>query len=465
MTDRFEKYGQASDAASLAFQEGKFDVAFQHLTTCLDIDYQNGQILRRMGECAVMLQQPDVAKEAYLRALAFDPHDTRVLAGVASAAQQLGQLQDADYWFRRTLAISPEFPAAKWNHSLVRLALGDYSAETWELYRAGIQMGTRPHRTTTYPLTPDVLGLYADDLHEYNLYIYGEQGFGDMLMLLRFVPAIAKKFNRVTLEVPPEMLPLMWSQPQDEKGKVFGCDHITAPCYDAGFAADADYYVSIFELPGLLLGDIDDLSQFPAPYLTVQPNPVVEQWAAQIPEGKLRVGVCWKGSKGHGNDQHRSLQAEDFAFIGGIGNVYAVSLIPGEHPPYCAGRFDAQHWEHTAAVLSHLDVVLTVDTAVAHLAGAMGKKVYLLLAYAHDWRWCAKYPNDSPWYGNTELFRQQQQGEWDKPLSEVQTVIHGEAGGAMVYTCAPKPKDTGSVTMGTPNPFNFEMLFDGKAIP
>jgi Glycosyltransferase family 9 (heptosyltransferase) len=183
-------------------------------------------------------------------------------------------------------------------------------------------------------------------------------------------------------------------------------------------------------LPGLLGTTVDNIPA-DCPYLN-PPADLVAHWATRLalvcPAGYRRIGLAWAGRPEHGNDRNRSLSLSDLSSIGGFDNVSIVSLQKGggaaglgsifwRAPVFNAGP-ECDTFIDTAAAISCLDLVITVDTAVAHLAGALGKPCWIMLPYAPDWRWL-QARTDTPWYPNTRLFRQTEYGNWKTVIAEV----------------------------------------------
>jgi hypothetical protein len=241
--------------------------------------------------------------------------------------------------------------------------------------------------------------------------LHAEQGFGSVIQFVRYAPLVAGLDGRVVLEVPSELVRLMRSLDRVE--------HIVARGEPIPAVA---WQCPLMSLP-LAFGTI--LSTIPAniPYLRADPEEV-RAWSSRLP-AKFRIGVAWAGARRHYNDRRRSMRAEVLAPLGEIADVAIISIqlpqlpdpgsLPFDHIDVSAELTD---FASTAAVIASLDVLVTVDTAVAHLAGALGKPVWILLPFAGEYRWLLDRV-DSPWYPTARLFRQPSPGDWGSVVGRV----------------------------------------------
>lgn len=222
------------------------------------------------------------------------------------------------------------------------------------------------------------------------IYVYHEQGIGDMIQLIRFLPRLREFFDKIIVEAPQEL-----------NGVITEADFIlprgTEPL--SVFNVDFDYGLSLGSLPGLL-GITKDTTTPKIPYIFPRvidtPNLKVRNFILSKP-GK-RIGVCWLGSTSHLNDKDRSMKMEDFMLLLDKGNIYNLTL---QNSPFI--NIDLRNFQETANVIAQLDLVVTVDTAVAHLAGAMNKPTWLLLGKLPDSRW--GFGETTYWYPSIRIFR------------------------------------------------------------
>ncbi len=253
--------------------------------------------------------------------------------------------------------------------------------------------------------------------------LIGDQGYGDTIQFCRYIPLVAERCQEVILGCSIEMLSLLKRVP--------GVAHAHHRWNEIpGHAA----YSRLSSLPGLFHTEQDTIPTGTA-YLT--PDPVrVAAWAerlsAQIPQGAKRVGLAWSGRPTHPNDRRRSLRLDNLASIGALDGYAFVSL----QKPFPSADVDAVQrfrgmvdmssaltdFEETAAIIANLDLVITVDTSIGHLSGAIGKPVWILLSKANDWRWLIDR-EDSPWYPSARLFRQQHPGAWAPVIANVTVAL------------------------------------------
>lgn len=424
---------QATDIPSLmnaameAHQKNDLAKAEQLYSVVLSMNWAEPEVLRRIGEVCLAQGRHADALPHMLRALALHSYDARTNAQAGVCCSFMGKMEEAEHYYRRAIAISPNFPLARWNNSLLLLWQGDYR-QGWQEYRWGTLLGVRPNRH----IEPQWSGIQRIHVPPYKeshgtLYVWAEQGFGDGLMFLRFTKGLKEKFgfSRIVLEVQAPLLPLLWDYDRED------IDHIVGSQVDGGFVEEFDEHISLAELPRVLGIDVHNLPS--APYLTPPANGqaegVLSQWrAARKAEGKLLVGVVWKGNPGHVNDKARSVDLARFAELATIPGVQLVPLVPGEKPSFCPDAFDLPSFEATAQVMKHLDLVISVDTAVVHLAGALGVPTWNLIAKSCDWRW-HPVPGDSGkaiWYDAVRLYRQAVQGDWDEVFARVRADLEGK---------------------------------------
>jgi hypothetical protein len=239
-----------------------------------------------------------------------------------------------------------------------------------------------------------------------------EQGMGDLIQFARYVPLVAARGAKVLLGVHRPLAELMTG--------LAGVSEVIA---SGGMVPEFDLYCPMLSLP-MAFGT--ELTTIPAdvPYIR-PPQRHIAKWRGRLPDsGRLRVGICWAGTKAHMNDRNRSMTLDRFAALFSVANLDFISLqkdlgdvdramLRGYGVIDLGQEF--QDFADTAAAMAMLDLIVSVDTSVAHLAGAMGKAVAVLIPFAPDFRWQLDR-TDSPWYPTMRLFRQSAIGDWDAPL-------------------------------------------------
>jgi tetratricopeptide (TPR) repeat protein len=380
-----------------------FDVALASAPNPV-VSYNRGLALAVLGRSAE-------AVEAYDRSLAMIPSHVAAWSSRGVALQALNRHTEAIASFDRALALAPEFADAHFNKSLALLAAGDYprgQAEyEWRWKRSGTE---NLRHDFTQPLW-----LGESPLQNRTILLHAEQGLGDTIQFARYAGLLAQADAKVVLEVHPELKALL--------SRLAGCQAVIArgeprPAYDV--------HCPLGSLPLALK---TELASVPAdiPYLSADPARV-DRWRPRLEAfGGPRVALVWAGNVAHANDRNRSLPLAKLAALWANDRARFVSLQrdlrAGDAEVLAAGSVlalgsELGDFDDTAAVLAACDLVITVDTSVAHLAGALGRPLWVLLPFASDWRWTPEGER-SPWYPSARLFRQPQPGDWESVIARV----------------------------------------------
>jgi Tetratricopeptide repeat len=349
------------------------------------------------------------ALAAYERALELAPKNAPLLANRAAALRRLDRPHEALMSAASALAIKPDFAHARFVESVARLSLGDFSAG-WRAYESRWHVGWLASQRRDYGAP---LWLGEQPLDGKTILLHAEQGLGDTIQFVRYAPLLAARGAKIVLEVQPELVRLLSAMP--------GVATLVArkeplPRYD--------FYCPLLSLP---LACRTTLETIPAeiPYVAAGEGDVaafMTRWRAHLPPQRPSVGLVWSGVRSHDNDRNRSMRLATLAPLFDLPEIAFVSLqheVREEDAALLESRCDIlpigagfKDFADTAAAIAALDAVIAVDTAVAHLAGAMGKPLFLLLPFAADFRWL-RGRADSPWYPSARLFRQPQFGDWD----------------------------------------------------
>ena len=361
------------------------------------------------GLALLELNRPDEALQSFDRALALKPDYTDALINRGNAMRDLKRASEAIASYDAALAINPDLADGHWNKALEQLLTGQFEQGfanyEWRWKRAGtVARDFAQPQWRGKDLTGKIILLHA------------EQGFGDIIQFVRYAPMVAARGATVILEGPDALLPLL----SDIEG-------VTALVSRGAPLPPFDLHCPLMSLP-LAFGTT--LATVPAavPYLRVPPASA-EKWRGRLPRSGLpRVGLVWSGTATHKNDHNRSLPLERLAPLLAMPRIQFVSLqrelrdadVPALATFPALLRLEAYltDFADTAAVIAELDLVIAVDTAVAHLAGALGKPVWILLAHVQDWRWLLDR-EDSPWYQSARLFRQPRIGDWDSVIARL----------------------------------------------
>ena len=349
-------------------------------------------VLLTMGEYAQAL----VFAEA---ALEFSPEDPVALINQALALDGLGQHTQALTAGARAIAAAPGNPLARYHQGERLLGAGAMTREAWALYDARIAVnGFKP--------TPGFAVWAGEDIAGKTLLLHAEQGLGDTLQFVRYAPFAAARAGRVILAVQPPLVRLLQGTP--------GIDDVVEACPNP---VPFDVVCPLVSLPGLAATTLGTIP-LPLPYTaTFQP------WVDDA-EG-LRVGLVWAGNPGFVHDARRSVPPDDLATLAGIDGVQFYSLQQHRGLPVLPaglGAIDLMHgvedFHDTATCIAGLDLVICVDTAVAHLAATMNKQVWLLSRHRGCWRWLHEGAG-TPWYPTMRIYRQTQPGDWNGVLHRV----------------------------------------------
>jgi tetratricopeptide (TPR) repeat protein len=364
------------------------------------------------------LNELEAAIEVSELAFALDPVSAEVQCCRSLLFHKAGRYHAAISAAQAAIQARPDLAAAHVNLSLAHLILGDF-ARGWSEYT---WMWRVPTRRALYPYL-DRLPLWAgESFAGRQLVITRDQGFGDAIQMVRYLPAVKARGGRVALHTLPALAPLFAQLADvDELRVVDGGGQIEA--------AD-DLHIPLLGLPGALGTELASIPA-PIPYLHAPPERIT-RWSARLaracpePDAAVRVGIVWAGDTTHASDHHRSVAFEQLAPLARVPGIAWFGLQKcrdEERRSFGAVTLEPLGAEivdfaDTAAILEHLDLVISVDTAIVHLAGAMGKPVWTLIAFAPDWRWLLAR-DDSPWYPTMRIFRQPRAGDWEAVVAVV----------------------------------------------
>lgn len=341
------------------------------------------------------------ALRLYRQALILDPAIGELWLNLGAARHRQGSLARAEDDLDRAVGLDPGSAEARWNRAVTRLLRGDYARglvdHEWRCRRAGV-------------VDPDfhLPRWQGERLAGRRLLVWGEQGYGDNIQFARLAAKAQATGADVTLVCRPRLKRLFRSLAGVDEVVAFG---ETLP--------PADFEVPLMSLP-LLLGLNPETMAADRSYLAADPDDV-DRWRALLPAGGARVGIVWAGNPEHPQNHVRSLPLTALSPLWKLPGVRFISLqhdgepddLPAWRPPRPAADL-----AEAAAMIQGLDLVIAADTAVAHLAGALGKPVWILLAAVPDWRWGIT-GETTPWYASARLFRQRVAGDWTGVVEDV----------------------------------------------
>jgi tetratricopeptide (TPR) repeat protein len=395
---------------NICLELGRLDEALASFDGALEKKPDHVGALVNRGNTLLRFDRPIEAIASYDEALTFMPHHPQILTNRGHALRRLDRPLEALADFEAALAAAPEFAEAHFESAMAWLTVGEFS-KGWQEYEWRWKTGAFASQRRQFQVP---LWLGDAPLAGKTILLHAEQGLGDTIQFFRYAPLLAKQGAKVICEVQPELKSLL-SQ-FDNITVVAGGE--PRPLFDV--------HCPLLSLP-LALGTQPDGVPACVSYLTA-PAERLAYWRERLPAGRPRAGFVWSGSSSHKNDRNRSIPLAQLAALFESAPVRCFSLqceLRDTDGEILQGLSDLVHlggelrdFADTAAAISLLDVVVSVDTAVAHLACALGKPVFILLPHAADFRWMRKR-DDSPWYPTGKLFRQPSFGDWDSVITQV----------------------------------------------
>jgi Flp pilus assembly protein TadD len=406
------------------YKRGRLAEAENCFRTALRLNPAHPNATLNLGSVRQVFDHPDEAEGLFRRAMALGVNPSHARSNLALCLMEQARPGEAEAMCREALRDSPDYAEAKANLALSLMMMGRLK-EGWGYYETRWQVEAKSRRV------PDIgQPLWTgQELNGETVLLYAEQGYGDTLQFCRFVPMVAAAGGRVVLVVPRPLRRLMMS--------LQGVSELLAE--DDDMLPGFDYHCPLLSLPHAFGTDIDTIPAG-SPYLSGDPRPW-EGVLRQMPG--LKVGLVWAGKSRTDQphavalDKRRSMHLHDMAPLFGVKGISFVSLQLGpparqmRNLPDGATLHDVSariaDWSDTAGLISGLDLVIAVDTAVAHLAGALGKPVWMLNRFDSCWRWFIGR-EDTPWYPTMRLFRQQTRNDWTGVIAEVRRGLEAIVG-------------------------------------
>jgi tetratricopeptide (TPR) repeat protein len=385
-----------------------------------------GDSLERLHGDGIALYRQDRFAEAldcYERALALRPDAPSVLNSKGFALQDLGQTAAAHACFERAVALAPGFAMARLNLALAQLKRGDWAAG-WDNYEARWTGSAEAGKTQNRPDCPLPQWDGQGDCAAQSLLVITEQGFGDVMMMARYLPLLAERFARVGFACSQPTLRLMeWS---------FGDRLVMLSELPKDFSA-WDWQCPLMSLPRAF-GTRPESIPANLPYLRAA-APQREYWRARLDAaapGQLRIGLAWSGRPSYSYDARRSLPLEQLHGLLQAPGVTWVSLQKWQSeadrvgPPAGVSWLDwtaeLSDFAASAALIANLDLIVSIDSVIVHLAGALDVPVWMLDRFDNEWRWLEQR-EDSPWYPRLRIFRQARFGDWSAPIEAARAAL------------------------------------------
>jgi tetratricopeptide (TPR) repeat protein len=397
------------------FEHGQLDEAAQCYRQVLRLNPQHANVHNNLG--VVLREQGQLAEAAlcFRQAMSTDNRNVDAHINLAVIFDRLGQRDEAMDQYEQALRINPRHAITLWNRSLLRLQKGDFEAG-WADYEYRWAQPKKRARSFDKPRWD------GSPLEGRTILVHAEQGLGDTIQFARYLPLVQKRGGKILYECPPALQVLFDNFPGVEQLVPAGAP---LPPFDV--------QVPLLSLP-FVFGTT--LATIPTniPDLRTDPGRLAF-WRNELkPLGGFKVGIVWQGNPNNPGDVRRSLPLARFEALGQVQGIKLLSLQVGAGTEQLAAapfpvtdlgtRFNADSLDDLAAVLMNVDLVVTVETAAAHLAGALERPVWNLLAYNPCWRWLLDRL-DTPWYPTMRLFRQSRLGEWGDVFEEVTAALHG----------------------------------------
>ncbi len=398
---------------------GKRQEAQHHLLTAIRLKPDLAEAHVNMGNLLFGQGDHRTAVEFYLHAVTLNPNLTTGYYNLGVIFQEYGDQFLAIEQFDQALRCAPNDANSHMGRGASLLKIGDF-AQGWPEYEWRFRLPNHMARICPVPRWD---GASPEGKI---IYLYTEQGFGDALMFARFAPIVRALGAKVYLECRPELTHLLTTSQLADQVVSRDLDDKEPPPFEY------DLHLPLMSLPNLLATTLTTLPQ-QIPYLTPEPQRVAA-WAKRLgPRQKLRVGLSWSGNPKASVNRHRACTLADLLPLTLVPEVSFYALQKG--PPADQLTEDWQHrhaiiplnaeltdFTETAAALLNLDLLISTDTAIVHLAGGLGVPVWTLLHTASEWRWLENRP-DSPWYPTMRLFRQQKPGGWQAVVNDARVAL------------------------------------------
>jgi tetratricopeptide (TPR) repeat protein len=363
-----------------------------------------GNTLREMG-------QLDAAVTSFQKAIAIDPTFSEAHNNLGLALMDLGLHESAISSYNTAKNQTPDSAEVRKNIGIINLLKGNFKIGweeySWRRFEKNTELTKRIY---SQPLWN------GEDLNGKTIFVYTEQGFGDTIQFVRYLDLLREQGGRVVLDAQLSLVPLLEEM-----------ESINVLLKENDLIPPFDFHVPLMELPRLFSTNAENI---PAPNAYLMANEeLVEAWKERLgPKKGYRVGIVWAGSPTHQDDYNRSMNLEYFEPLLNIEGCTFFSLQFGERCQDIISvgfehvlknlEQDLVGFTEPAAAITNMDLVISVDTAVVHLAGALGKPVWTLLQFNPDWRWMLDR-NDSPWYSSMKLFRQEKRQDWQSVIERV----------------------------------------------
>jgi Flp pilus assembly protein TadD len=401
----------------------RFEEAEASVRKALELNPKYPTAWNNLGALLVKQGKFREATETFEKSLELMPDNESVHRNLGATLIRQGRLAEGSQYSESALRLNPRSAEAHRNRAIVWLLTGNF-APGWDEYEWRFYCSDHAPSRHPQPMWD------GSPFPGKTLLLFAEQGLGDTIHFLRYAEMARERGGRVVVECQSALLPLL--------SNFRGADELVARGQPL---PPFDLQLPLMSAPRVFRTDEKSIPA-PIPYLTARQD-LRAQWqdrlASRVPAERLRVGLVWQGSRDHHADRQRSIPLAEFLPLADQ-PIQLISLQKGEGTGQMTpladqlplldfgSTLDEAHgpFLDTAAILANIDLLITIDTSVAHLAGAMGIPTWVLLSHAPDWRWLLDR-DDSPWYPSIRLFRQDSGGEWKSVLDRVASELKGFA--------------------------------------
>lgn len=433
----------------------RYDDSIEHYNKAISLTPDFAEAYCNLGNIFKKVGKYNEAVEQYRKAINLKPDFAEALNNLADTFSIVGNHHEAVVFCEKAIEVMPDFEAAYVNLGNIYLAHGDIQSSI-DQYLKAIEVNP-DYADAHYNLGLVLLmkGAFEEGWKEYGwrfkskeiadligyrdmgipdwdgsslkgmtILIQSEQGMGDQIQFARYIPRLKEMGARVVFECHKELIPLFESYE--------GIDRIVEKPYDRDSGENPDVCTQIINVPRIFNTNLNNMIS-DVPYLEANPA-IVNKWRSRFDSNLFNIGIVWAGNPNHRNDRNRSCKLENFDLLSSIPGIAFFSLqknsvkdnssgLPSGVEVVNLGGYLSDFGD-TAAIITCLDLVITVDTSVAHLAGALGRQVWTLIPYIPDWRWMLDR-NDSPWYPTMRLYRQNETGNWQNVFSRILEDLKG----------------------------------------
>jgi len=389
--------------AHLLIKNNKFTSALEYCKKALTFNPKNINAICLMGYVLHEQGNIDAAIEQYLKAIELNKNNPNICKNAALLFREKEMPEEALHLYQQALSINPKDSVTQCCLGETYLTLGDFKNGFFYMNK-----GRQDHYTFEKPLTS------ISEIPGNRIFIPKNWGLGDMIQFIRFAKLIQDKGGTVIVQCQKTLEPILSL-----------CPHIDQVTTERPSSQAYDKQIPIWRLPQLFNTTLDTIPN--TPYLHAHPA-LTYKWRKKIKDTKgLKIGLCWQGS---GLLHYKDIALEKFALLANIPGVSLYSLQKGKgcsqlkNVPFIVHDFGEEFdttngpFMDTAAIMKHMDLIITVDTSLAHLAGALGVPVWVLIPFAPDWRWMIG-KGDTPWYPTMKLFRGTKRYEWEPVIEKM----------------------------------------------